>query len=163
MDEVGAFGRIYLFIVHSDTSASQGVSGSRLARLKVYPGVVADVICAAGLVDSQQVDGAVSIAQLNADVVAVDGSRPVGYAVCIDLAAKHAHGGRIGIMRGGRDGRGSGAGHQGGKQNGDGDEGAHARGLRSSRNVRIRESCRISVNCVCSQKEMKGGWPAGLD
>ncbi|KAL1844739.1 hypothetical protein VTK73DRAFT_1880 [Phialemonium thermophilum] len=81
--------------------------------MAVVPGVVADVVGAAGLVDAQEVDGAPLVAQAHADVVAVDGARPVGHAVGVDLAAEHADGGRVAVVRGGPDGAAAGGGDRG--------------------------------------------------
>lgn len=92
LDEVGTFRGVHLLVLHVDTSAGNGIDGSRLARLEVGPGVVTDVMCAAGLVNSEKIDGAISISELDTDVVAIDGARPVGNAIGINLTAENADG-----------------------------------------------------------------------
>ncbi len=112
VDEVSALGGIHLLVVHGDSTARDRISGGRLARLQVDPGIVAYVMRALALIDSQEVDGATAIAQLDADVVAVNGTWPVGDAVGVNLATKHANRGRVLVVGGGRDSPSGGAGYE---------------------------------------------------
>lgn len=50
---------------------------------------------AAGLVDLEEVEAAVAVGDLDADVVAVDAHGPVSNAVGVDLAAQNTNGGRV--------------------------------------------------------------------
>lgn len=50
---------------------------------------------AAGLVDLEEVQAAVAVGDLDADVVAVDAHRPVGNSVGVDLAAQDTNGGGV--------------------------------------------------------------------
>lgn len=95
LDQAGALGGIDLLDLDVNTAAIEGVRLGRFAGLEVDPGVVADVVGAAGLVDAQEVDGAALVAELDADVVAVNGSGPVGDAVGVDLAAENTDRGRV--------------------------------------------------------------------
>lgn len=47
---------------------------------------------AAGLVDLEEVEAAVAVGDLDADVVAVDTHGPVGHTVGVDLAAQDTNG-----------------------------------------------------------------------
>lgn len=49
-------------------------------------------------VNLEDVGGVGAVGELDADVVAADGTGPVGYAVCVDLAARDAHGGGVLLM-----------------------------------------------------------------
>lgn len=55
---------------------------------------------AGGLVDLEQVQAAVAVGDLDADVVAVDAHGPVGNAVGVDLAAQDSDGGRVLLVGG---------------------------------------------------------------
>ena len=59
---------------------------------------------ALGLVDAQEVDLAALVAELDAQVVAVDGAGPVGDAVRVDLAAEDADRGGVAVVGRGPDG-----------------------------------------------------------
>ena len=87
LDQTGALLRGDRLVVHLDAAAGDGVGHGRLARVEVVPGVVGDVVGAAGLVDAEEVDGAPAVGDLDADVVAVYAHRPVGYAVGVDVTA----------------------------------------------------------------------------
>lgn len=76
--------------LHGDGATLAGSLSGALAGAEVVPGVVGDVVGTAGLVDAEQVDVALAVGDLDADVVAADGVGPVGDAVGVDLAAKNA-------------------------------------------------------------------------
>jgi hypothetical protein len=88
INEVGALRRVNFLIFHGHTTTSDGLVGSRLAGLQVGPGIVADVVSASGLVDAKQVDGTAFVAQLDANVIAVDRARPVGNTIGVDLTSQ---------------------------------------------------------------------------
>lgn len=94
VDEVVALGRVDGLVGHLDGAAGSGLVGGRIASVEIVPGIVADVVGALGLVDTQKVDGAVGVGEGDADVVAVDGHGPVGDAIGVDFAAQHADGRR---------------------------------------------------------------------
>lgn len=120
VDEVPAVGRVGVLVGHGDAAARDRLLGGGLARLQVVPRVVADVVGAAGLVDAQEVHGAVAEAELDADVVAVDAHGPVGHAVGVDLAPQDADRGRVAVVGGRPDARPV--------CRGEGDEGGEAQG-----------------------------------
>ena len=80
-------------------------------------------------VDAEEVNAAVAVRDLDADVIAADGTGPVGDAVGVDLAADHSDGGGE-LVVGGDAGRlaaasGHGANQGGRGQEGSGDGGEH--------------------------------------
>lgn len=109
LDERSALRSINLLVLHSDTAARDGVDSGRGASLQVVPGIVADVVGTAGLVDAQKVDRAVAVGNLDAKVVAVDGAGPVGDAVGVDVAAENADRRRVAVVRSDRDTGGDGS------------------------------------------------------
>src|SRR5262249_48011917 len=144
-------------VLHGDGAARDGVVDGRLARLQVVPGVVADVVGALGLVDAQQADGAAAVAQLDADVVAVDGAGPVGDAVGVDLAAEDADRGRVAVVRGGPDALGGGAGPEG--EEAEGNEGAgavHGCVVAVGQGVEVAVRAGPSVYLVCIHETTSG-------
>lgn len=72
MDQTRAIGRVHVLRCHRDGSSGKGLLRCRVARVKVVPGIVADVVRALRLVDAQEIDLAVLVLQRDADVVAVD-------------------------------------------------------------------------------------------
>jgi len=139
VDQVGALGSVHLLVVHGHGAARDGVGGGRLARLQVVPGVVADVVGATGLVDAEQVEGAALVGELDADPVAVDGARPVGDPVRVDLAPQHADGRGVAVVGGrphahGRRVAGEGEGREGSDGGG---EGGHVALCRQGRAWRV--------------------------
>lgn len=98
IDEVLAVGSVDVFVGHLDGTASKGLFGGRVAGVEIVPSIVADVICAFGLVDAEEVEGAVLISEGDADVCAVDRVGPVGDAISVDLASQDAYRRRKGIV-----------------------------------------------------------------
>lgn len=88
--EVLALGGIDELVVHGDAAALLGVLGGRLSKGKVVPGIVGDVVGAGRGVDLEDVEAAALVADLDADVGAVNRAGPVGDAVGVDLAAEDA-------------------------------------------------------------------------
>lgn len=88
----------------SDGATEGGSAGSTDAVLEVGVGVVADVVGAGGAIDLEEGDGAAVGGDADADVVAVNGRGPVGYAVDVDFAAENSHRGRVLVVRGDADG-----------------------------------------------------------
>lgn len=119
VEDVLALGGVDVLVVHGDATALLGVLGGRLAKAKVVPGIVGDVVSTAGGVDLEEIDGAALVGDLDADVVAVNGTGPVGDAVGVDLAAKNSNAagvlvvgsdaGRAGLTTGERAGRNQGS------------------------------------------------------
>lgn len=110
IDQAAALARVGGLELHGNRAASDRLVGRRVAGVEVVPGVVADVVGAAGLVDAQQVDLAPAVGEGDADVVAGDALGPVGDAVGVDFAAEHADAGRVAVVRGGPDGAAGGCG-----------------------------------------------------
>jgi hypothetical protein len=98
VEEVLALVGIDELIVHGHAAAALGVRGGRLAGDEVVPGVVGDVMGTARSVNLQEVDAAAGVSDLDTDFVAVNGARPVGNAVGVDLASEDTHGGRVLLM-----------------------------------------------------------------
>ena len=98
VDEVGAVGRVGILVLHGGGAAGRGVGRGRGAGDEVVPGVVADVVGAARLVDAEQEDGAVAVAQAHAEVGAVDRHGPVGDPVRVDFAAEDADRRRVAVV-----------------------------------------------------------------
>lgn len=92
VQQVGALAVVDEFPVHGVAAALLGVGGGGLAEDERVPGIVGDVVGAAGGVDLKDVEGAALVGELDADVVAVDGSGPVGDTVGVDVAAEDADG-----------------------------------------------------------------------
>jgi len=92
VEEGSTLGGIQDLVLHVNTTTGGGGLGGRLAGHEVVPGIVADVVRAARGVDAEDVDGAAFVAQLDAEVVAIHVSGPVGNAVSIDLAAQDTDG-----------------------------------------------------------------------
>lgn len=95
VEEVAALAGIDELVGHVDAAAGVGVLLGALAEAKVVPGIVGDVVGAAGLVDLEEVEASVAVGDLDADVVAVNAHGPVGNTVGVDEAAQHADGGRV--------------------------------------------------------------------
>jgi len=91
VEEVLALGGVDVLVVHGDATALLGVLGGRLAEAKVVPGIVGDVVSATGGVNLEEIDGAALVGDLDTDVVAVNGTGPVGDAVGVDLAAENSN------------------------------------------------------------------------
>lgn len=108
-----------------DAAARVRVLRRGLAEDELVPGVVRDVVRAAGAVDLEHVEAAALVAQLHADVVAVDVAGPVGHAVGVDQPAQHAHRRRVLVVGGDGDGACSGEdrGRDGGGRRGEEAEG----------------------------------------
>ena len=85
VDQRRALGRVDIAVRHGHGAAGGRLVGGGVARVQVIPCVVADAVGAGRLVDFQEVDAAVGVRQGDANVVAVDGRRPVGDAVGVDL------------------------------------------------------------------------------
>lgn len=108
VQQVGALADVDKLPVHVEAAALLGVGGGGLAKDERVPGIVGDVMGAAGGVDLEDVEGAALVGELNADVVAVDVAGPVGDAVGVDVAAEDADGGRVLLVGGDGDGAASG-------------------------------------------------------
>lgn len=89
--EIGALARLDDLILHMNSSSSMWVVLRRLAEGEVVPSVVGDVVRAARGVNLEDVEGAVLVGDLDADVVAVDCAGPIGHTVGVDLAADNAN------------------------------------------------------------------------
>lgn len=85
VDEVLAVGRVDVLVGHLDGATGGGLLGGGEAGVEVVPGIIADVVGAFGLVDAEEVDGAVLVGEGDADVCAVDRVGPVGDAIGVDL------------------------------------------------------------------------------
>lgn len=126
VDQVLALGSVQLLRLHFDGPANGRSVVGPVARGKIVPGIVADVVSALGLVDAQELDLAVAVREGDAKVVAVDRAGPVGDAVGVDFATEDADRGGVAVVRGGPDcGRGS-MGRGGAVENKEG-EGGQAR------------------------------------
>lgn len=102
LEQAAARGRRGILVGHGDAAAGNRVLGRGFPRLEIIPRVIADIVRAAGLVDAQEMDGAVAVAELDADVGAVHAHGPVGHAVRVDFAAEDPDGGGVAGVR--RDG-----------------------------------------------------------
>jgi len=131
--EVLAVGSIDILVVHGNATTHVRVLGGRAAEAEVVPGIVGDVVGTTGGVDLEEVDGASLVGDLDADVVAVDATGPVGNAVGVDLASQDTNaagvlvvGSDAGRARGatGSNGAGSDQGSRGGGEDG-GELGKH--------------------------------------
>lgn len=89
IDEVLAVGSVNVFVGHLDGATGGGLVGGRVAGVEVVPGIVADVVGAFGLVDAEEVEGAVLVGEGDADVCAVDRVGPVGDAISVDLRSQY--------------------------------------------------------------------------
>lgn len=118
VQQVGALADVDKLPVHVDAAALLGVDGGGLAKDEGVPGVVGDVVGAAGGVNLEDVERAALVGELDADVVAVDVAGPVGDAVGVDVAAEDADGGRVLLVGG--DGDGAATGEDGGRDGGGG-------------------------------------------
>lgn len=98
VDEVFAVGSVDVLVGHLDGTAGGGLVGGRVAGVEVVPCIVTDVVRAFGLIDSEEVDGAVLVSEGDADVCAVDRLGPVGDAISVDLASQDAYRRRKGIV-----------------------------------------------------------------
>lgn len=87
IDEVFAVGGINVLVGHLDGAAGSGLLGGRVTGVEIVPGIVADVVGAFGLIDAEEVDGAVLVGEGDADVCAVDRLGPVGDAISVDLGS----------------------------------------------------------------------------
>ncbi|KAI9148181.1 LOW QUALITY PROTEIN: putative alanine aminotransferase [Paramyrothecium foliicola] len=96
--QVFALFRIEVLKRHCSGSAGGWLVGGTVAGEEVIPSIVADVVRAAGLVDSQEFNGAIAVAEGDADVVAVDGAGPVSNAVGVYLTTQHTDRGRVAVM-----------------------------------------------------------------
>lgn len=91
LHEALALGSAHDLVVHVDTTTLVGILGGRLAVGEVVPGIVGDVVGTTRLVDAEEVEGTALVGDLDADVVAADGTRPVGDAVGVDLATDNTN------------------------------------------------------------------------
>lgn len=108
VQQIGALAVVDELPVHGVAAALLGVGSGGLAEDERVPGIIGDVVGAAGGVDLEDVEGAALVGELDADVVAVDVSGPVGDAVGVDVAAEDADGGRVLLVGGDGDGAASG-------------------------------------------------------
>lgn len=90
-------------IFHGDAASHLRAVRGRLAKGKVVPGIVRDVVGTTRLVNLEEVEAAALIRHLDADVVAGDCFGPVGNTVGVDLASNHTDGRRVLIMGGDAD------------------------------------------------------------
>jgi len=105
-DDVGALVHVDLFVVHVDAAAHGWVLRGVVTGHEVVPGVVRNVVRAAGLVDVQESHGAIAVADFDAHAAAAWETWPVGDAVGVDLATENANGGAVLVVRSDRDGGG---------------------------------------------------------
>lgn len=99
VEEVLALGGVDVLVVHVDATSHLGVLGGRLAEAKVVPGIVRDVVGTAGRVNLEEIDGAALVGDLDADIVAVNGTGPVGDAVGVDLATQDSDAAGVHVVR----------------------------------------------------------------
>ena len=85
--------------VHVDAPALVRLLVSTLAKSEVVPRIIRNVVSTARGVNLQHVEAASAVGDLDANVIAADGARPVGYAVGVDVAAHDADGARVHIVR----------------------------------------------------------------
>lgn len=104
INEVLAVGRVDVLVGHLDGAAGGGLFGGRVTGVEIVPGIVTDVVGAFGLIDAEEVEGAVLVGEGDADVCAVDRVGPVGDAISVDLASQDAYRRRKGIVGRGPDG-----------------------------------------------------------
>lgn len=104
VNEVLAVGSVDVLVGHLDGAAGGGLVGGRVTGVEIVPGIVAYIVCAFGLIDAEEVDGAVLVGEGDADVCAVDRLGPVGDAISVDLASQDAYRRRKGIVGRGPDG-----------------------------------------------------------
>lgn len=116
VEQRSAFLRVDKLILHVDAAALSGVFLGRPAKAKVVPSIVRDVVGTARRVNLEQDEAAASVRDSDAEVVAADGSRPVGDTVGVDLAAQDTDGGGVLGVRSDADGLApaEGAGRDGG-------------------------------------------------
>lgn len=81
-----AFVRIDELVVHGEAPALMRFVPGRLAKHKIVPRIVGDVIGTSRAVYLEKIQAAAPVRDLDADVVAVDRSGPVCHAVGVELA-----------------------------------------------------------------------------
>lgn len=86
-------------VLHVDAAARSGAFLGTHAEAKVVPGIVGDVVGAAGRVNLQEMDAAAAVADSDADVVAVNSAGPVGNSVGVDVATENTNGRGVLLMR----------------------------------------------------------------
>lgn len=92
VEERTTFAGWAVLVLHVDTAAVVRLDGGRLAKGKVVPGIVGDIVGTTGLVDLEEVDAAATVGNLDTDVVAAHAARPVGNSVGVDLATQDTDG-----------------------------------------------------------------------
>ncbi|KAK0762742.1 hypothetical protein N5P37_005560, partial [Trichoderma harzianum] len=98
--EISALAGIDELVVHGNAAASVGVLLGTLAEAKVVPGIIGDVVGTARLVNLEEVEAAVAVGDLDADVVAANTHGPVGNTVGVDQAAQDTDGGGVLLVGG---------------------------------------------------------------
>lgn len=86
-----AFGGIDVFEGHFDGTAGCRLVGGTVTSVEVIPGIVANVVRTLGLIDTEEIDGAVLVGEGNADIVAIDRIGPISDAIGVDFAAENAY------------------------------------------------------------------------
>jgi hypothetical protein len=143
-----------VLVVHGNASALLRVLGGRLAETKVVPGIVGDVVSTTGRVNLEEIDGAALVGDLDADVVAVNGTGPVGNAVGVDLAAENSD--AAGVLVVGSDagrarvasGKGTGRDQSGRSSEEGGELGEHVDGLWR----KVFQKLFIYLKCKCDSE-----------
>jgi hypothetical protein len=152
--DVLALGGVDVLVVHGNASALLRVLGGRLAEAKVVPGIVGNVVSTTRRVNLEEIDRAALVRDLNADVVAVNGTGPVGNAVGVDLAAENSDAAGVLVVRSdaGRarvaSGKGTGRDQSGRSSEEGGELGEHVDGLWG----KVFQKLFIYLKCKCDSE-----------
>jgi hypothetical protein len=103
VEKVRALVHVNGLVLHVNTTAHGRVDSSVLAGDESVPCIVAHVVSTSRLVDTEKMERAALVADLDTHVIAANTHRPIGNSVGVDLASEDTNAGGELDMRSGRD------------------------------------------------------------